>query len=42
MEQRVYHGTINPNDLADYLVTTFNQGVGGTTWGVNGNIGFEF
>lgn len=30
MEQRFYHGNINPNALADYLVATFNQGYAGT------------
>lgn len=30
MEQRVYHGNINPDALADYLVGMFNQGYGGT------------
>ncbi len=30
MEQRIYHGNINPDALADYLVGMFNQGYGGT------------
>jgi Double zinc ribbon len=30
MEQRMYHGNINPDALADYLVSMFNQGYGGT------------
>jgi hypothetical protein len=30
MEQRMYHGNINPDVLADYLVNMFNQGYGGT------------
>jgi len=30
MEQRMYHGNINPDALADYLVNMFNQGYGGT------------
>lgn len=30
MERRTYHGNINPNGLADYLVNTFNQGYGST------------
>jgi hypothetical protein len=30
MEQRIYHGNINPDDLANYLVGMFNQGPGGT------------
>lgn len=31
MEQRIYHGNISPDALADYLVGMFNQGYGGTT-----------
>src|SRR5437764_1065936 len=30
MEQRNYHGNIQPDDLANYLVDMFNQGYGGT------------
>jgi Double zinc ribbon len=30
MEQRIYHGNISPDALADYLVGMFNQGYGGT------------
>jgi double zinc ribbon protein len=30
MEQRMYHGNISPDALADYLVGMFNQGYGGT------------
>jgi len=30
MEQRMYHGNINPDALADYLVNMFNQGYGDT------------
>jgi len=30
MEQRMYHGNINPDALADYLVNMFNQGYDGT------------
>ena len=30
MEQRVYHGNISPDDLANYLVGMFNQGYSGT------------
>ncbi len=26
MEQRIYHGNISPDALADYLVGMFNQG----------------
>ena len=29
MEQRIYHGNISPDALADYLVGMFNQGYGG-------------
>ncbi len=30
MEQRIYHGNISPDALADYLVGMFNQGYDGT------------
>lgn len=30
MERRTYHGNINPSGLADYLVSTFNQGYSDT------------
>lgn len=30
MEQRIYHGNIDPDALADYLVGMFNQGYGST------------
>ena len=30
MEQRLYHGNIDPDALADYLVNMFNQGYSGT------------
>lgn len=30
MEQRIYHGNISPDDLANYLVGMFNQGYGST------------
>jgi hypothetical protein len=32
MEERVYHGNIDPNALADYLVRSFNQDFSYTGW----------
>ncbi|WP_069804115.1 zinc ribbon domain-containing protein [Thermogemmatispora onikobensis] len=33
MEQRIYHGTLSPDGLADYLVQTFGQNYSYLGWG---------
>jgi hypothetical protein len=33
MEQRIYHGNLSPDGLADYLVQTFNQNYSFAGWG---------
>jgi Double zinc ribbon len=38
MEQRFYHGNIDPNGLADYLVSMFDQGSGMYNQGFSGMV----